>query len=78
MGIVTGHPQSALMLVISPKSIKYRIACVTQHATIIITANMIRYFNVGLMMAKRLRRWAKIDPALGQRLVFCKMWPDVT
>ena len=30
--------------------------------------------NVGLMLAQRLRRWANINPTLGQRLVFSGEW----
>ena len=33
-------------------------------------ANTRRWSNAGLMLAHRLRRWANISPALGQRLVF--------
>ena len=33
-------------------------------------ANTTRWPNAGLMLAHRLRRWANIKPALGQRVVF--------
>ena len=35
-----------------------------------VPADTTRWPNAGLMLAHRLRRWANINPALGQRVVF--------
>ena len=35
-----------------------------------VVANTRRLLKIGSMLAHRLRRWANIEPALGERLVF--------
>ena len=67
--MIKSHPQGPYTESLCPEKMGL-LRFVIRWSTDTIPANTTRWPNAGLMLAHRLRRWASINPALGQCLVF--------